>query len=1070
LHIDTYEKDVCHQLAMQRISFLFIAALVSLVALINIEAPKAIASEDNLRVRMDAFEAGSWNGIVMVVDDRTAFQVRVGAQAEFGDYIDGDNGPDFLKESFTNSFPGKRPAQWALHLRTASLYNSVKEVGPHAPDGSYSRVAWNPLHPYETGSRIVLEWTRLDKHSLLAKVSYKAPFGQIDYNTGGRVADVVLESYSPWKADRGMVEASYSVAEEGISATSEYHPVVGEFEWNSWRFNLSSSNCELHAEDEPGRRQRFLQPDFDDSGWREVRWGAYWEEDPKIDGSGYGWYRERLTIPSSWKGKTLHFDLGKASENDWTFLNGSLIGSTAGKNVSRTYDIRPEDHAYSQIRWDDENIIAVQVQSCGSLGGVSSGDVVPWGRAAPPPRPRVSAITTESRRVGLAVAVSRSPSSIGSFDKLYDLQKQMQLTGKLTTLGGSEFAALHFANLREESKLHPTDNVLYFLMEVGEATPTMLATAGSRLSSMDPEQVIIDKRVAYEKSRVHSQGEFADAAEMTANTMHWSVLYGPEQKSAFVVDSRRWCVPNQWFLAGNSAVMSAWGAAVESKKLAQDTLIGILREGLPNGMVPNMAGSWFSTPNRSQDMYAAYSAWKIYSKYRDREFLKTVYPQIKAWHEWWFADRGDGQPRRDGNRDGLLEIGSDAVSPDTPEDPHDSEAYGNLAQTAYWESFDDSPMYNNYERGPAVHPQRYVREPGVRFVYRTGTLNLDLVHVNAFWALNAECLSRIAKELGLTKDAQAFRDEYAHIKDAMNRDLWDENTGLYLNRFWASDGGKFSYRKSAAVFWVLAAGIPDKRRAERMVKEHLLNTKEFWGEYVLPSISRDDPAFVEQYYWRGAIWAPMNYFVYEGLKRYGYDEVADELVRKTYSMVKKNWDETGGVYENYNAINGKGDPGGVQTTIHYSWSATLPLLAIMELIDVEAWGGLRFGALSLPDEASVNNVEVAGDHYSVQAGRRTRLWRNGELLFESSSPVVVRNFEYRHQKISFEVKTAAATPSSILLNNPASNVTVASLQVDGQTRSHIPIRHGNILFDLPPGDHSVVVLLETRETRKANHS
>jgi hypothetical protein len=42
-----------------------------------------------------------------------------------------------------------------------------------------------------------LEWTRLDETSLLAKVSYTAPVGPIDYNTGSRAADIVLESYSP---------------------------------------------------------------------------------------------------------------------------------------------------------------------------------------------------------------------------------------------------------------------------------------------------------------------------------------------------------------------------------------------------------------------------------------------------------------------------------------------------------------------------------------------------------------------------------------------------------------------------------------------------------------------------------------------------------------------------------------------------------------------------------------------------------------------------------------------------------------------------------------------------------
>ncbi|WP_407933757.1 hypothetical protein, partial [Bacteroides cellulosilyticus] len=32
-------------------------------------------------------------------------------------------------------------------------------------------------------------------------------------------------------------------------------------------------------------------------------------------------------------------------------------------------------------------------------------------------------------------------------------------------------------------------------------------------------------------------------------------------------------------------------------------------------------------------------------------------------------------------------------------------------------------------------------------------------------------------------------------------------------------------------------------QAERMIKEHLLNTDEFWGEYVIPSVPKNDPAF-----------------------------------------------------------------------------------------------------------------------------------------------------------------------------------------------------------------------------------
>ena len=105
-----------------------ITMLLAVVASICLFSAPALDSE-LAQVRVGAFEAGSWNGIVMVVDDLTSFQVRVGTQAEFGDYLDGDNGPDFFQESFRKSIGGRRPGQWAILYRTAPLTDGIKEVG-----------------------------------------------------------------------------------------------------------------------------------------------------------------------------------------------------------------------------------------------------------------------------------------------------------------------------------------------------------------------------------------------------------------------------------------------------------------------------------------------------------------------------------------------------------------------------------------------------------------------------------------------------------------------------------------------------------------------------------------------------------------------------------------------------------------------------------------------------------------------------------------------------------------------------------------------------------------------------
>jgi len=91
-----------------------------------------------------------------------------------------------------------------------------------------------------------------------------------------------------------------------------------------------------------------------------------------------------------------------------------------------------------------------------------------------------------------------------------------------------------------------------------------------------------------------------------------------------------------------------------------------------------------------------------------------------------------------------------------------------------------------------------------------------------------------------------------------------------------------------------------------MIDRYLLNEDMLWGRYVLPSVSRDDPAFPDNDYWRGRIWAPMNYLVYMGLKRYGFEFEAHMLAQKSLELFLGEWERESGVYENYNSVNGRG--------------------------------------------------------------------------------------------------------------------------------------------------------------------
>jgi putative isomerase len=55
---------------------------------------------------------------------------------------------------------------------------------------------------------------------------------------------------------------------------------------------------------------------------------------------------------------------------------------------------------------------------------------------------------------------------------------------------------------------------------------------------------------------------------------------------------------------------------------------------------------------------------------------------------------------------------------------------------------------------------------------------------------------------------------------------------------------------------------------------------------LLPSCARNDPAYPEQEYWRGRIWAPMNWLVYRGLCRYDLPRARRALVDKSRALVR----------------------------------------------------------------------------------------------------------------------------------------------------------------------------------------
>ncbi len=191
---------------------------------------------------------------------------------------------------------------------------------------------------------------------------------------------------------------------------------------------------------------------------------------------------------------------------------------------------------------------------------------------------------------------------------------------------------------------------------------------------------------------------------------------------------------------------------------------------------------------------------------------------------------------------------------------------------------------------------------------RAGKLNariIEGVDLNSYLYRELQAMAILASELGLPEEERAYRDHSSRLKDLINAVFWDEEAGFYFDRN-ERTGARVKI-KSIAGFLPLWAGVAPKNRAERLVTEHLTNPNEFWLPHPIACWSKDEPGYYQQRKsdecnWMGTCWVPTNYMVFQGLRSYGYLDLANELAERTFAMVLS--EET--TREYYNAETGCG--------------------------------------------------------------------------------------------------------------------------------------------------------------------
>ncbi len=399
-------------------------------------------------------------------------------------------------------------------------------------------------------------------------------------------------------------------------------------------------------------------------------------------------------------------------------------------------------------------------------------------------------------------------------------------------------------------------------------------------------------------------GDYAESYNAIQNAVNWSVVYDPVNKEPAIPVARTWSFgwgegkPGGWIRFCWDNFFVAYMQSMTSRELAFSEAIEMCNYIDEFGFVPNFTGPFnLASRDRSQPPVGSMMVKEIYKAHPEKWFLEKTFDQLLAWNRWWPSHRDQG---------GYLCWGSDpAVSPNNDK----RELVQNVFEAASNESgLDNTPMYD-----------------GVPFDTSLHMLMIGDVGLMGLYVGDCEALADIASVLGRKKEEDELRKRAEYYRNNLKL-MWHEELGIFLNK--RIDTGEYSKRISPTNFYALIAKAATQEQAERMMKDHFYNPLEFWGEYIMPSIARNDTAYTGEDYWRGSIWAPMNFLVYYGMRNYNLPEARKDLSEKSKDLLLKEWLEKAYVRENYNAETGSAPE--ARSEHFYHWGALLGMINMIE--------------------------------------------------------------------------------------------------------------------------------------------
>ena len=314
-----------------------------------------------------------------------------------------------------------------------------------------------------------------------------------------------------------------------------------------------------------------------------------------------------------------------------------------------------------------------------------------------------------------------------------------------------------------------------------------------------------------------------------------------------------------------------WDSAMHSlalryidPELARNQIRAMLAYQLPDGMLPDAIHdegivSEIDHPIRAEVTKPPILAWaalKLHEIDPDLEFLKEIYIPLVRWNAWWTSMNDD-------DADGLVQYNH-----------------------PYSSGLDDNPLWDY-------------------------GMPVESPDINTYLCVQMGSLAVIAEEIGIDVEGAMWRKRAEAIVRRMIEDFWDEQAGVFQA---LHEDQMIPVLTPFNIFPLWSGQLPDNI-CERLI-DHLTNPDEFWGEYIIPSVARNDPHYDPDRMWRGPVWVNINYFFIEALEQIGRFELAEDIREKTLKLIMNQ----PSMFEYYNAETG--EPPATAADI-FGWTAAV---------------------------------------------------------------------------------------------------------------------------------------------------